>query len=154
MMYGAGDVRVEDIPDARLVDPTDALVSVSRAAICGTDLWPYRTMQPSETARRMGHEIIGTVEAVGDQVQTIKPGDRVVAAFLISDGTCVFCQEGLHSSCLHGGGFLDGGQGEAVRLPLADGTLVVLPRDSDDAMTPSLLTLADVMCTGHHAAVS
>jgi threonine dehydrogenase-like Zn-dependent dehydrogenase len=158
VMYGAGDVRVESVPDARLVEPTDALVSVTRAAICGSDLWPYKTMEQSETGRRMGHEFIGVVEAVGDDVRRLKAGDLVVAPFVWSDGTCVLCREGLHTSCLHGGRYgvdgVDGGQGEAVRVPQADGTLVALPVDEDDALMPSLLTLSDVMATGHHAALS
>ncbi len=158
VMFGAGDVRVETLPDARLVEPTDALVVVTRAAICGSDLWPYRTMEHSETGRRMGHEFIGVVEAVGGDVRTVKVGDVVVAPFLYSDGTCVFCREGLHTSCLHGGRYgadgVDGGQGEAVRVPEADGTLVVLPVGADDGRMPSLLTLSDVMATGHHAALS
>ncbi len=158
VMYGAGDVRIEDVPDARLIEPTDALVRVTRAAVCGSDLWPYKTMEHSDTGRRMGHEFIGVVEAVGADVQTVKAGDLVVSPFLWSDGTCVFCHEGLQSECLHGGryGFddVDGGQGEAVRVPQADGTLVVLPVGADDALMPSLLTLSDVMGTGHHAAVA
>ncbi|MDQ1612845.1 MAG: hypothetical protein QOG00_2776 [Pyrinomonadaceae bacterium] len=154
-MYGAGDVRVENVPDARVIEPTDALVTVTRACICGSDLWPYKTMEHTETGRRMGHEFIGVVEAVGADVGTVKRGDLVVAPFAWSDGTCVFCQEGLQTSCLHGGwwgGELDGGQGEAVRVPQADGTLVALPVGKDDALMSSLLTLSDVMGTGHHAA--
>jgi threonine dehydrogenase-like Zn-dependent dehydrogenase len=158
LMYGAGDVRIEDVPDAHLIEPTDAFVAVTRAAICGSDLWPYNQMEHNDSGRRMGHEFIGVVEAVGADVQTIKAGDAVVSPFLWSDGTCVFCQEGLQSECLHGGryGFddVDGGQGEAVRVPQADGTLVVLPVGVDDALMPSLLTLTDVMGTGHHAAVT
>src|SRR5215213_9421453 len=158
VMYGAGDVRVENVPDARIVEPTDALVTVTRACICGSDLWPYKSMEPSETGRRMGHEFIGLVEAVGSDVRTVKPGDLVVAPFAWSDGTCVFCKEGLQTSCLHGGWWggtdLDGGQGEAVRVPQADGTLVALPVGKDDALMPSLLTLSDVMGTGHHAALA
>src|SRR5918994_4745466 len=158
VMFGAGDVRVETVPDAGLIEPTDALVVVSCAAIFGSDLWPYKSMEPSEAGRRMGHEFIGVVEAVGAEVRTVKAGDVVLAPFLYSDGTCVFCREGLHTSCLHGGrygwGDVDGGQGEAVRVPQADGTLVVLPVGKDDALMPSLLTLTDVMGTGHHAAVS
>jgi threonine dehydrogenase-like Zn-dependent dehydrogenase len=155
VMYGAGDVRVESVPDARIVEPTDALLTVTRACICGSDLWPYKSMEPSEKGRRMGHEFIGVIEAVGHEVRSIKPGDLVVAPFAWSDGTCVFCHEGLQTSCLHGGwwgGDLDGGQGEAVRVPQADGTLVVLPVEKDNALMPSLLTLSDVMGTGHHAA--
>ena len=158
LMYGAGDVRVENVTDARLLESTDALVVVTRAAICGSDLWPYKSMAPSETGRRMGHEFIGIVEAVGADVRKIKIGDLVVVPFAWSDGTCEFCQEGLHTSCLHGGFWggtkLDGGQGEAVRVPQADGTLVPLPVGKDHALMPSLLTLTDVMATGHHAAVA
>lgn len=157
-MYGAGDVRVEDVPDARLLERTDALVRVTRAAICGSDLWPYKSMPHEDAGRRMGHEFIGVVEAVGADVDRVDVGDLVVSPFLWSDGSCVFCQEGLPSSCLHGGrygwGDVDGGQGEAVRVPQADGTLVVLPVGADDALMSSLLTLADVMGTGHHAAVA
>jgi threonine dehydrogenase-like Zn-dependent dehydrogenase len=157
-MYAAGDVRVENVPDARLVEPTDALVKVTRAAICGSDLWPYKSMEPDEAGRRMGHEFIGVVEAVGSEVKTLKEGDLVVSPFVWSDGTCVLCREGVHTSCLHGGryGFdgVDGGQGEAVRVPQADGTLVALPADPDEAVMPSLLTLSDVMGTGHHAALA
>jgi threonine dehydrogenase-like Zn-dependent dehydrogenase len=157
-MYGPGDVRVETVPDARLIEPTDALVTITRACICGSDLWPYKKMQPSETGRRMGHEFIGVVDAVGRAVRTVKPGDLVVAPFVWSDGTCVFCQDKLQTSCLHGGTWgspdVDAGQGEAVRVPQADGTLVVLPVGRDDALMPSLLTLSDVMGTGHHAALA
>jgi len=157
-MYGAGDVRVENVPDAQLIEPTDALVRVTRAGICGSDLWPYKSMEPTDSGRRMGHEFVGIVEAVGSDVRTIKTGDLVVSPFLWSDGSCVFCREGLQSACLHGGryGFddVDGGQGEAVRVPQADGTLVTLPVGEDDALMPSLLTLSDVMGTGHHAAVT
>ena len=158
VMYGAGDVRVETVPDARLIEPTDAVVAVTHAAICGSDLWPYKSMEPSETGRPMGHEFIGIVESVGDDVSTVQAGDLVVTPFVWSDGTCVFCQEGLQTSCLHGGRYgwdgVDGGQGEAVRVPQADGTLVVLPVERDDALMPSLLTLSDVMSTGHHAALA
>ena len=158
LMYGAGDVRVEDVPDAQLIEPTDALVRVTRAAICGSDLWPYKSMEPTESGRRMGHEFIGVVDAVGADVRTIKAGELVLSPFLWSDGTCVFCREGLPSECLHGGRYgwddVDGGQGEAVRVPQADGTLVALPVAEDDALMPSLLTLTDVMGTGHHAAVT
>src|SRR5216683_2012173 len=158
VMYGAGDVRVETVPDARLIESTDALVRITRACICGSDLWPYNQMEHTETGQRMGHEFIGVVEDVGGGVRNVKVGDVVVAPFAWSDGTCVFCQEGLHTSCLHGGWWardgIDGGQGEAVRVPQADGTLVVLPVGEDDALMPSLLTLSDVMGTGHHAALA
>ena len=158
VMHGAGDVRIESVPDARLIEPTDALVKVTRACICGSDLWPYNQMERSESGQRMGHEFIGIVEDVGAEVRTVKPGDLVVAPFAWSDGTCDFCREGLHTSCLHGGWWardgIDGGQGEAVRVPQADGTLVVLLVGPDDVLMPSLLTLSDVMGTGHHAALA
>jgi hypothetical protein len=115
-------------------------------------------MQPSEVGNRMGHEFIGTVEEAGAQVRSVRKGDLVVAPFAWSDGTCEFCRQGLQTSCLHGGFWggtkLDGGQGEAVRVPLADGTLVKLPVGPDHALMPSLLTLSDVMGTGHHAALA
>jgi len=155
-MYGAGDVRVETVPDPTIHRPTDALVRITRACICGSDLWPYKKMAPNPPGRRMGHEFIGLVEDVGADVRTVKKGDLVVAPFLWSDGTCAFCREGIQTSCLHGGGWgspgVDGGQGEAVRVPQADGTLVVLAVGRDSALMPSLLTLSDVMGTGHHAA--
>src|SRR6266545_4208097 len=155
VMYAAGDVRVETVPDPKLVQPTDALVRVTKACICGSDLWPYQSMERTEAGRRMGHEFIGAVEDVGKDVRTVKKGDLVVAPFAWSDGTCEFCRQGLQTSCRHGGfwgGELDGGQGEAVRVPLADGTLVKLPVGPDDALMPGLLTLSDVLGTGHHAA--
>jgi threonine dehydrogenase-like Zn-dependent dehydrogenase len=156
-MYAAGDVRVEDVPDAAIVEPTDAILRVTRACICGSDLHPYHQMERSETGRPMGHEAIGVVEDVGAGVRNIKQGDLVVMPFAFSDGTCAFCREGLHTACVHGG-FFDGygtsaAQAEAVRVPYADGTLYPLPVGEDDALMPSLLTLSDVMGTGHHAAV-
>src|SRR6267143_4085642 len=158
VMYRAGDVRIENVPDPRLVEPSDAVVRVSRACICGSDLWPYKLMKPGEPPRQMGHEAIGVVEAVGADVRTLKVGDVVVMPFAFSDGTCVFCHEGLHTSCVHGGFFgtveVPGAQAEALRIPLADGTLFVLPVGKDEALMPSLLTLSDVMGTGHHAAVA
>jgi threonine dehydrogenase-like Zn-dependent dehydrogenase len=157
VMYGAGDVRVENVPDARIAQPTDAVVRVTHACICGSDLWPYQQMEPTPGGRRMGHEFIGIVEDTGSDVRTVKKGDFVVAPFAWSDGTCEFCRQGLQTSCLHGGfwgGELDGGQGEAARVPLADGTLVKLPVGPDHALMPSLLTLTDVMGTGHHAALA
>jgi len=157
VMYAAHDVRVENVPDAHLIEPTDALVTVTRACICGSDLWPYNSMKPGAVGNRMGHEFIGRVEDVGSAVRKVKKGDLVVAPFAWSDGTCEFCRQGLQTSCIQGGFWggtkLDGGQGEAVRIPLADGTLVVLPVGQDHALMPSLLTLSDVMGTGHHAAL-
>jgi len=158
VMYGAGDVRVETVPDPIIRERSDSIVRVTRACICGSDLWPYKDMEPSAAGRRMGHEFIGIVEDVGADVRTVQRGDVVVAPFAISDGTCELCHEGVHTSCLHGqwwgGKDNDGGQGEALRVPLADGTLVKLPVGADDALMPSLLTLSDVMGTGHHAALA
>jgi threonine dehydrogenase-like Zn-dependent dehydrogenase len=157
VMFGAGDVRIENVPDPRIVEPGDALLAVSRACICGSDLWPYKEMEPSDTGRVMGHEAIGVVESIGSEVRTMKAGDLVVMPFAYSDGECEFCREGLNTSCIHGGFFgneeLPGAQAEAVRVPLADGTLFVLPVAEDDALIASLLTLSDVMGTGHHAAI-
>jgi len=156
-MYGAGDVRIESVPDAAIQDPTDALIRVTRACICGSDLWPYTSMERSDTGRSMGHEAIGVVEDVGAGVRTISRGDVVVMPFAISDGTCQFCHEGLHTACEHvgffGSGDVNGAQAEALRIPYADGTLFPVPVGEDDALMPSLLTLSDVMGTGHHAAV-
>jgi threonine dehydrogenase-like Zn-dependent dehydrogenase len=159
IMYRAGDVRVESIPDAKIKQPTDALVRITRACICGSDLWPYRDMEPGETGRPMGHEAIGVVEDVGADVRKVKKGDHVVMPFAFSDGTCPFCREGLQTACVHGGFFgstaeVGGAQAEAVRIPFADGTLFVLPVGEDHALLASLLTLSDVMGTGHHAAVT
>jgi len=157
-MHGAGDVRIENVPDAALVEPTDAILRVTRACICGSDLWPYASMRPSETGQSMGHEAIGIVEDVGAEVRTLKRGDLVVMPFAISDGTCEFCHEGLQTECVHvvffGNNGMNGAQAEALRIPYADGTLFKLPVGEDDALMPSLLTLADVLGTGHHAAVA
>ena len=156
-MYEAGDVRVEDVPDAGIEQPTDALVRITRSCICGSDLWPYQQMERVEGGRRMGHEFIGVVEDVGSDVSSVAKGDLVIAPFAWSDGSCDFCAEGLHTSCRHGGfwGMEDnGGQAEAVRVPQADGTLVKVPGEPDEALMPSLLTLSDVFPTGHHAALA
>jgi threonine dehydrogenase-like Zn-dependent dehydrogenase len=158
VMYSAGDVRIENVPDPAVKEPTDAVLRVARACICGSDLWPYKAMEHSDTGRVMGHEAIGIVEAVGSDVRTVKAGDVVVMPFAFSDGTCLFCDDGLQTSCVHGGFFgtveVPGAQAEAVRVPQADGTLFALPVGEDDALMPSLLTLSDVMGTGHHAAVA
>ena len=158
VMYGKGDVRVEQVPDAQIVEPTDALIRVTHACVCGSDLWPYTLMEQTDVGRPMGHEAIGVVEDVGADVRTIKAGDVVVMPFAFSDGTCEFCHERLQTSCIHGGFFgneeVGGAQAEAQRVPQADGTLVPLPVARDEALMPALLTLSDVMGTGHHAAVT
>jgi NADPH:quinone reductase-like Zn-dependent oxidoreductase len=121
VMHGAGDVRIETVRDPAVVEPGDAIVRVTRACICGSDLRPYKSLEPSETGRAMGHEAIGVVEDVGAGVRTVKAGDLVVMPFAFSDGTCVFCHAGLHTSCLHGGffgiGAVGGAQAEAIRVP-------------------------------------
>src|SRR4051794_33935793 len=159
LMYGAGDVRVETVPDSTITYPTDALVRITASCICGSDLHPYQSMPAGDGPARMGHELIGVVEAVGAQVATLTKGDLVVSPFALSDNTCQFCRENLHTSCSHPqAAFWDGipdegGQAEAIRVPLADGTLVRLPVAADSALIASLLTLADVLGTGYHAAV-
>src|SRR5881394_3152112 len=103
VLYAAEDVRIENVPDPTIEEPTDALIRVTRACICGSDLWPYKTLQPADGARVMGHEAIGVVEEIGGDVHTLKVGDVVVMPFAFSDGTCIFCDEGLQTECIHGG---------------------------------------------------
>lgn len=160
MIYGTRDVRVEQVPDPVLRHPTDALVRVTDALVCGSDLWPYRDCPPERQGARIGHEFVGVVTDVGAEVRTVVVGDLALAPFVYSDGTCPLCLKGVHTSCQNGGfwgsGGVDGGQGEAVRVPLADGTLVRLPPEAatDDGLRRALLPLTDVLPTGHHAAVS
>jgi threonine dehydrogenase-like Zn-dependent dehydrogenase len=157
VMHKAHDVTIEKVPDAAIQQPTDAIIRVTRACICGSDLWPYNG-GPNVEGQRMGHEAIGVVEDVGSDVHHIRRGQVVIMPFVDSDGTCLFCEEGLPSACVHrnffGNGDLDGAQAEALRIPLADGTLYPIEVAEDDALMPSLLTLSDVLGTGHHAAVT
>jgi threonine dehydrogenase-like Zn-dependent dehydrogenase len=156
LIYGAGDVRIGEVPDPAIQQPTDALVRVLRACICGSDLWPYGSKAAVEHGDRIGHEFLGVIEETGSEVSGLRRGDVVVAPFVWSDGTCDFCREGLQTSCRHGGNWgrngVDGGQGEAVRVPQAQGTLVKLPVGEDSALLPSLLSLSDVFPTGYHCA--
>ncbi len=157
LMYGAGDVRIEEVRDSRIEEPTDALVRITASCVCGSDLHPYGSMSADDGPVHVGHEFIGVVEDVGSEVSTLSKGDLVVAPFAFSCGTCDFCRAGLQTSCVRGG-FWDGlegegGQAEAIRVPLADGTLAALPGSADPALVPSLLTLSDVFGTGYHAAV-
>ncbi len=157
IMPKAHDIRVDNVPDAAIQQPTDAIIRVTRACICGSDLWPYNG-GPNVEGQRMGHEAIGVVEDVGSDVQTVKRGQVVIMPFADSDGSCIFCEEGLQTACVHvgffGNGTLDGAQAEALRIPYADGTLYPLNVGEDDTLMPSLLTLSDVLGTGHHAAVT
>lgn len=156
IIYGAGDVRVETLADPKIKHPTDAIVRVLRACICGTDLHPYHNMPHSPQGSTIGHEFLGVVEEVGAEVTGITSGDVVIAPFVWADNTCVFCREGFHTSCQHGGFWnsddVGGGQAEAVRVPLASGTLVRVDVEEKSSLLPSLLTLSDVYGTGYHAA--
>ncbi|WP_299536678.1 zinc-dependent alcohol dehydrogenase family protein [uncultured Streptomyces sp.] len=153
------DIRVEEVADPEIRRATDAVVRVVRACVCGSDLWAYRGESARQPGQRIGHEFLGVVEEAGAEVRGFAPGDLVVAPFVWSDGNCAYCAEGLHTSCPQGGFWgsvgSDGGQGEAVRVPFADGTLVKLPAGaaSDDRLLTALLALSDVLGTGHHAAV-
>src|SRR2546430_6775223 len=155
---GPHSIEVGERPDPVIGAPADAVVRVVLACVCGSDLWYYRGESPHDLGP-IGHEFIGVVEEAGPEVQGIAKGDFVIAPFIYCDGTCAHCRAGVSSQCVHGGGFgnhgIDGGQGEAVRVPLAGSTLVPVPGSghSDETML-SLLALSDVMCTGHHAAVS
>ncbi|KQO48118.1 IMP dehydrogenase [Frigoribacterium sp. Leaf415] len=155
-MYGAGDVRVEEVPDPVVQKPTEALIRVTYACVCGSDLHPYHDLGDTPEGRRMGHEAIGVVEEIGADVRTLSVGDTVIVPFAWSDGTCPFCRDGITTSCVHGG-FFDGApsatQAEKLIVPEADGTAVKVPAGTDEALMPSLLTLSDVYLTGYHAAV-
>ncbi len=173
-IHGPFDIRLSQVPDPTVLNARDAVVRVVVSCICGSDLWPYRGDAEEGVERRIGHEFVGLVEDVGSDVAAVRVGDLVVAPFVWSDGTCALCARGLQTSCLHGGGWggrdrhgdlVDGGQGEYVRVPEADGTLVPVPPERDGSgdpalggvdprLLPSLLTLSDVMGTGHHAALA
>ncbi|ROZ63361.1 IMP dehydrogenase [Kocuria soli] len=153
-MEKPGVVTVVDREDPTIVDPTDAVISIKATCICGSDLWPYRGIEPADHLK-MGHEYVGVVEEVGSEVTTIAPGDYVVGSFVISDNTCEICQSGFQSKCVHAE-FVHGGigtQAEKARIPLADGTLVKTPGEPDAEIVPSLLAASDVLGTGWFAAV-
>ena len=153
VIYGPRDIRVEDRPQPSIVDATDAIVRTSAACVCGSDLWRYRGIADVARPTPIGHEYVGVVEAVGDEVTTVRPGQFVVGGFLHSDNTCAICRYGMQSHCVNGGGY-DGCQAEAIRIPNADGTLIATPEQPDDAEIPGVLALSDVMATGWHAAIS
>jgi threonine dehydrogenase-like Zn-dependent dehydrogenase len=155
LMYGAGDVRVVDREEPRIVEPTDAVIRLTATCICGSDLWPYRGAEPADYLA-MGHEYVGVVEEIGDQVKTVNVGDFVVGSFVISDNTCAICRAGYQSRCVHAE-FVHGTigtQSERARIPLADGTLVAAPGMPGDDLVPSLLAASDVLGTGWFAAVA
>ncbi len=163
VIHGERDIRLDEVADPALSTGGDAIVRVVAAFVCGSDLWPYRGITSTTSPKRIGHEFVGIVESVGAEVAKIKVGDFVIAPFYDCDMTCLNCLNGVSTSCLHGGwwgaddrlgGFADGGQGERVRVPHADGSLVATPELPAEHLIPSLLTLADVMGTGHHAALS
>jgi threonine dehydrogenase-like Zn-dependent dehydrogenase len=153
VMYAPGDVRVEERADPRILKPTDAIIRVSAACICGSDLWPYRGVEKVDGPSPMGHEYVGIVEEVGDRVTTIKPGQFVVGSFWASDNTCEICRAGYQSSCIQREG-IGTAQAELLRVPLADGTLVATPGHPDDDLIPSLLAASDVLGTGWFGAVA
>ena len=162
VLTAPGEISLVDVPDPKVEQPTDAVVRVVASCICGSDLWPYRSARPVRSPERIGHEFVGVVEEVGADVATVRAGDFVIAPFAISCGHCANCRNNVQTSCLNAGywgnpedgGTADAGQGEAVRVPYADGTLVSVPGRPDGALVASLLTLSDVMGTGHHAALA
>jgi hypothetical protein len=163
LIHGPRDIRLAEVADPKVERPTDAVVRVVASCICGSDLWPYRGVQETKQAHPIGHEFVGVVDQVGDEVTTLRPGQFVIAPFVVSDGTCVNCRNGVQTSCLHGAAWgaddehglaVSGGQSALIRVPQADGTLVATEEMPPEDLVPSLLTLSDVMSTGHHAAVS
>jgi threonine dehydrogenase-like Zn-dependent dehydrogenase len=152
LMYGPRDVRVEDVPEPTIVAPTDAIIRIVRACVCGSDLWPYRGVDAPDWPMAMGHEYVGVVEEVGGDVTNVKPGQFVIGSFFASDNTCEICRSGYQSSCVHRVG-VGGAQAEYLRVPLADGTLVATPGMPDDHLVPRLLAASDVLGTGWFGAV-
>ena len=151
VLYGPGDVRFEEREDPKILGPTDAVIRIAVTCVCGSDLWPYRGLQPINGPTPMGHEYCGFVEEVGSAVKSIKPGQFVVGSFATSDNTCPHCQYGYQSSCMHRE-FMLRAQAPLLRVPLADGTLVPTPGVPSDDLVPSLLTCSDVLGTGWFAA--
>jgi threonine dehydrogenase-like Zn-dependent dehydrogenase len=155
VLHSPGDVRVENRPDPTIEQPTDAIIRLVAACVCGSDLWPYRGIEPIDEPRPMGHEYVGVVEEVGSDVRTVKPGQFVVGSFFASDNTCEICQAGYQSRCVHGEfATPTGAQAEYARITLADGTLVATPRTPDADLIPSLLAASDVLGTGWFGAVA
>jgi len=153
VLYGPRDVRFEERDDPKIIKPTDAIIRITASCVCGSDLWPYRGLQPITEPTPMGHEYCGIVEEVGSEVRIIKPGQFVIGSFFASDNTCPHCQVGYQTSC-RDKKFISEAQAPILRVPLADGTLVSTPAIPSKEMIPSLLTLSDVMGTGWFAAVA
>jgi threonine dehydrogenase-like Zn-dependent dehydrogenase len=153
IIHKPGDIRVENLPDPRIVNPTDAIIRTVATCVCGSVLWDYRGINPVAEPHPIGHEYVGVVEEVGGEVASLKPGQFVIGSFFASDNTCPNCRNGYQTSCLHREP-VRGCQAELVRVPLADGTLVATPEQPDEQLVPSLLALSDVMGTGWYAAVA
>jgi threonine dehydrogenase-like Zn-dependent dehydrogenase len=153
IMYGPRDVRVEDVPEPTIAEPTDAIIRVVRACVCGSDLWPYRGISSPQWPLAMGHEYVGVVEEVGGDVANVRPGEFVIGSFFASDNTCEICRSGYQSSCVQRRG-VAGAQAEYLRVPLADGTLVATPGEPDDDLVPHLLAASDVLGTGWFGALA
>ena len=153
VLYGPRDVRFEERDAPTIIKPTDAIIRISATCVCGSELWPYRGISPVTQPTPMGHEYCGIVEEIGSAVKSVKPGQFVIGSFATSDNTCPNCAYGYQSSCMHRE-FMNRAQAPLLRVPLADGTLVATPDPPSNDLLPSLLTLSDVMGTGHHAAVS
>lgn len=151
VLYGPRDIRFEERTAPEIVKPTDAIIKISATCVCGSDLWPYRGINPVTKATPMGHEYCGIVEEIGSAVTTIKRGQFVIGSFFASDNTCAHCQAGYQTSCQHKE-FVGDAQAPMLRVPLADGTLVATPERPSEEMIPDLLTLSDVMGTGWFAA--
>ncbi len=153
VIHAPGDIRVEDVPEPRIVKPTDAIIRTVATCVCGSDLWPYRGAEPVTEPHPMGHEYVGIVEEVGSEVDNVKPGQFVVGSFATSDNTCANCRNGWQSNCLHRE-FMSTCQADYVRIPNAHGTLVATPEHPDAELVPGLLAVSDVMGTGWYAALA
>src|ERR687885_166548 len=155
VLYGPRDVRFEERPNPTIIEPTDAIIRIAATCVCGSDLWPYRGIEPIAQPRPMGHEYCGIVEEVGSAVKNIKPGQFVVGSFFASDNTCPLCQAGYQSRCLHSEPIgAEGAQAPRLRVPLADGSLVATPENPSADLVPSLLAASDVLGTGWFGAVA
>lgn len=151
VLYGARDIRVEELPEPKIMAPTDAIIRLAATCICGSDLWPYRGVQPVGQPTPMGHEYCGVVEEVGRDVRAVRPGQFVIGSFFASDNTCPHCQAGYQTSCTHRE-LVGGAQSPRLRVPLADGTLVATAEVPPDDLIPSMLAISDVFGTGWFAA--